>query len=309
MKRLAILLFLFLMNSGISSQGLDIQFDNISTFSGLSASRAKCIFQDSDGFLWIGTMGGGLNRYDGYSFTVFKSKEDDSTSLGHNNIYSLAENDNGDIWIANGEGVSKYIKNEKIFKNYFFRKLFNEISDIGFYSSYEVFIDSQNRLWVGDSYHGALLYNESKDVFVPVQQKSENLIDSLPQIYGDFTEDSKGTIWASGGASGLFWFDESSQVFRPAVMNSKNWELLKNKELFRIYADSKDNIWIMTKSDLYKFLVKSQELVHLINYSLPNSINDGYEGELVEDIEGNMYAVHINLPSPIQFQNLSNNPI
>ncbi len=87
----------------ISAQDLDIQFENISTFSGLSASRAKCIFQDSEGYLWIGTMGGGLNRYDGYSFTVYKSQDNDSPSLSQNNIYSLAENKNGNMWIATSE--------------------------------------------------------------------------------------------------------------------------------------------------------------------------------------------------------------
>ena len=70
MKRLATLLFIFLMIISISAQDSDVQFENISTFSGLSASQAKCIFQDSEGYLWIGTMGGGLNRYDGYSFIV-----------------------------------------------------------------------------------------------------------------------------------------------------------------------------------------------------------------------------------------------
>jgi serine phosphatase RsbU (regulator of sigma subunit)/ligand-binding sensor domain-containing protein len=309
MKRLATLLFMFLMIISISAQDLDIQFENISTFSGLSASRAKCIFQDSEGYLWIGTMGGGLNRYDGYSFTVYKNKEDDSTSLIQNNIYSLAENQNGEMWIATGDGVSNYIRDDDKFKNYFFRELFNEISELGFYSTYEVFVDSKDRLWVGDSYHGALLYNKDEDVFKPIPQQSKDSIDSLPQIYGDFTEDSNGKIWASGGASGLFWFDESSQVFRPAVMTSKNWNLLKNKELFRISADSENNIWVMTTSDLNKYITSSQELVHLVNYAVPNPINGGYEGELVEDLEGNMYAVHINLPYPIKFQNLSNKPI
>ncbi len=43
--------------------------------------------------------------------------------------------------------------------------LFNELSELGFYSTYEVFVDSKDRLWVGDSYHGALLYNKDEDVF------------------------------------------------------------------------------------------------------------------------------------------------
>ena len=88
MKILNVVIFLLLVTSLIAQENNN-SFENISTFSGLSASQAKCIFQDSDGYLWIGTIGGGLNRYDGYSFTVYKAQRDDSLSLIHDNIYSL----------------------------------------------------------------------------------------------------------------------------------------------------------------------------------------------------------------------------
>lgn len=42
---------------------------------GLSQSQVQCILQDSDGYLWVGTRSGGLNRYDGYSFKNFRSPD------------------------------------------------------------------------------------------------------------------------------------------------------------------------------------------------------------------------------------------
>ena len=46
--------------------------------------------QDKDGFIWAGTDGG-LNRFDGYDFKVFRNKPFDTTSLGDNAVYFIVE--------------------------------------------------------------------------------------------------------------------------------------------------------------------------------------------------------------------------
>ena len=51
--------------------GKNIRFEQISLEEGLSQSVVNTILQDRKGFLWVGTDDG-LNRYDGYTFTVFK---------------------------------------------------------------------------------------------------------------------------------------------------------------------------------------------------------------------------------------------
>ena len=50
---------------------------------GLSQNTVDCILKDSRGFMWFGTQDG-LNRYDGYSFVVYRNDPDDLTSLGGN---------------------------------------------------------------------------------------------------------------------------------------------------------------------------------------------------------------------------------
>ena len=61
----------------------NFQFQHINSEQGLSANTVLCITQDSKGFLWIGTFEG-LNRYDSYSFKIFKHNPDDTTSIGAN---------------------------------------------------------------------------------------------------------------------------------------------------------------------------------------------------------------------------------
>ena len=58
----------------------NIKFEHKGIEDGLSHSHVVCILQDSRGFMWFGTRNG-LNKYDGYSFTVYKNNIDDVNSL------------------------------------------------------------------------------------------------------------------------------------------------------------------------------------------------------------------------------------
>src|SRR5665213_2956549 len=68
--------------------------------------------------MWFGTQEG-LNRYDGYSFTVFKRDPEDSNSLSNNFIYSLFQDKNGIIWIGtNGGGLNAFNPATEKFTHY-----------------------------------------------------------------------------------------------------------------------------------------------------------------------------------------------
>ena len=61
-------------------------------------------FQDSRGFMWFGTQDG-LNRYDGYTFVVYKNDPNDPGSLSSNFLQDLMEDDEGYLWVATSTGV------------------------------------------------------------------------------------------------------------------------------------------------------------------------------------------------------------
>ena len=46
-------------------------FEHFSLEDGLSQNAVLDLLQDRQGFLWVGTQDG-LNRYDGYAFTVYE---------------------------------------------------------------------------------------------------------------------------------------------------------------------------------------------------------------------------------------------
>jgi signal transduction histidine kinase/ligand-binding sensor domain-containing protein/CheY-like chemotaxis protein len=93
-------------------------FDLFSLDQGLSQSVVQAILQDRQGFLWLGTQDG-LNRYDGYTFRIFRHDPANPNSLGNNFITSLAEDPSGQLWIgSNGGGLDRFDPATEIFSHY-----------------------------------------------------------------------------------------------------------------------------------------------------------------------------------------------
>ncbi len=82
------------------------RFERINTANGLSNNEITCIFQDRDGFMWFGTADG-LNKYDGYTMTVYRS--DDArpwTTVPSNQINAITQDEAGNVWVATKSGVA-----------------------------------------------------------------------------------------------------------------------------------------------------------------------------------------------------------
>lgn len=81
---------------------------------GLSDNMVTACIQDNDGFVWIGTRDG-LNRFDGYSFKVFRHDPEVSSTLGSNWITSLNCDQTGNLWVGTLAGLFRYDKEHESF--------------------------------------------------------------------------------------------------------------------------------------------------------------------------------------------------
>ncbi|MFT3702068.1 MAG: ATP-binding protein [Agriterribacter sp.] len=78
-------------------------YELISTAQGLSQGLINDMIQDKEGFIWIATKSG-LNRYDGYTFKVFTTDPQDTTSISSNAVSNLLEDSKGRIWAGTYDG-------------------------------------------------------------------------------------------------------------------------------------------------------------------------------------------------------------
>ncbi|MEO1486219.1 MAG: two-component regulator propeller domain-containing protein [Bacteroidota bacterium] len=149
-----LLLFLSLLGHEMTAQAdLDtITFQHIET--GLSQSSATQLFEDSSGFLWVGTPNG-LNKYDGTEFQVFEKSEDGKVGLTDGYVESLYEDSEGVLYIGTNQGLNLYDRKYNLVKPFPFKPKgqFLQTKYIG------AIARSQNWLWLGTDNAGVYRYD------------------------------------------------------------------------------------------------------------------------------------------------------
>src|SRR5690348_12290967 len=74
-------------------------FDDNNSVQGLAQHTVHAFFQDRTGYIWIGTQGG-LHKYDGYTYQLFRHVAGDSDSLPDSFVTALAQDGDGRLWVG-----------------------------------------------------------------------------------------------------------------------------------------------------------------------------------------------------------------
>ncbi len=70
-------------------------------------STLKCIYADSQGYVWMGTQSG-LGRFNGHELKRILHRDNDDTSLPGNTVYQVMEDGRQQLWVLTGNGVAHY---------------------------------------------------------------------------------------------------------------------------------------------------------------------------------------------------------
>ncbi|MCB0551403.1 MAG: hypothetical protein KDD19_27800, partial [Phaeodactylibacter sp.] len=98
----------FILYSGCLFSQAPAKVTLLSVNEGLSQGMVFDILQSRDGFLWIATKDG-LNRYDGYRFTVFTHDPFDPFSITSNEVWKIFEDSRGWLWLACPGGLDVFL--------------------------------------------------------------------------------------------------------------------------------------------------------------------------------------------------------
>ena len=205
MKKLSGILFLFFILT-INGFSLQYVFSNYSINNGLSQSVVNCLFQDSKGFIWIGTQNG-LNRFNGETFDVFSYSPSDSNSISDNWIYAIAEDSSGDLWIGTKGGLNRYLRTQNKFKRIAYQTSFN--FDVSQYC-YDVRKLNNGNILINTP-PLISIFNFEKKEFTHFQSRLD-YDGAVKDVKIPVLEDSEGKIWI-GTTTGIARFSEQTNTF------------------------------------------------------------------------------------------------
>lgn len=288
MPRLCILVFFLqvaVYQLSVSAQSRDLKFEHITTRDGLSQSTVTCMLQDSKGFMWFGTQTG-LNKYDGYNFTVY---HDDPAGLLGSFIFRIIEDRDGNIWVGTDGGLNMFDRVINKFIRY--KTDENDPGSIGGTEVRAVFEDSEGNLWVGSTGGGLSLFIEDSGEFIHYQHDANNQSSLSSNDVCAIFEDRWNNLWIGSLHGDLDRFDREKEVFYPCCYKDKK---LSDDEIWNISGDREGNLWISTyRSGLYKMSFSDKgepELFHYIHdIKDVNSISGNYIFTVFEDSNGRLW--------------------
>ena len=288
LKSLAFLALLIFWQLGAAQT---YNFLSYSLEEGLPQSQIYAMIEDAEGYLWLGTQGGGLSRFNGQQFTNFTTND----GLPSNYIQALIEDKNGRIWIGHPKAIS-YFENGKIRthseENIKVTNFYETDNQLLAKSKKEIYIVEDSTLkknsnslssWnLGeiratlDLEDGSKLIGTYGDKLL--LSKNDSLIDFGEKIgfkanlISDIQQFSKNEIWIiSEDAGAIRWNPETNDFIK---INDRNG--LPTNNIQKILKDKFGNIWMATSGGgLVKFL--GNQFIH---YNREN----GLKGDLVYSI-------------------------
>jgi len=276
-------------------QTKNIKFSHLGIEDGLSLSFVTCIFQDSQGFMWVGTNEG-LNKYDGYKFTVYKTNEHDKYSISHNIINGIAEDSKGNIWIATSGGINMLeVETERFIRYTANENIPNSLS--GDYVQ-GLIVDHQDNLWLAVA-QGSASHVGGLNMFDPKTRKftnyTYNAVENKEVLESDvYTvfQDSKHNIWVGTRNAGLKLFDPTAKMFTHFRHHASENSSIASDDIRVIFEDSRHNLWIGTRSSGLELMdVKRGTFTHFRHQAgNANSLLSDAILSIGEDNSGNLWV-------------------
>ncbi len=188
---------------------------------GLSHEMVNCLYNDSRGFLWIGTDFG-LNRFDGVRFEKWFHQPGDTNSLLSNKINSISEDKQHRLWLGTDVGVSVYDMHRGLFHSY--SEINTGTGVIRNLLHVKTFCDRDGDTWIGSSNGYIILYKQAEKKFYAMNVPLRPLNRLQNEFISGFLHDSRNRIWA-GSSYGVYLLDKtglSATPFRfPASMQGE----------------------------------------------------------------------------------------
>ena len=202
------------------------------------------VYQDKKKNLWISTLGDGFYKLnEKYEIEKnYRHLSSDKHSLSSDDVRSICEDRNGNIWVGTFTGLNKYIESIDGFQC--FSQNISQPGSILHSSVLPVYCDAQGTIWVGTYYGGVNYFNPDVNIFnfyYPMPNNPKTLNNS---IICRMAEDDKGNLWVGTDGGGVNYLNRKTREFSYVDLGENN-SFNKNIKVL-LYAKQQGKLFVGT---------------------------------------------------------------
>lgn len=260
---IVIICFLIICTS-LFSQDIDTNFNFVNIKESVSKVGVSTIVQDHYGFIWLGTNGVGLNRFDGIDYVSYKHSLNDSTSISSSLIHASYLDKYHRLWFGTEEGISLYNRDLDCFKR--IPVYYKDSKNKKNFSIRSLHADQKNNLFIGS--FGAGMFKLNLENFNVEKVFNVENIDASFLIINSIKSNSNGEIFAATNR-GLLVYDHKLNKLKHL-----NITPIINEPTSTLYIDKDDAIWLGTEKNGLKIVrPKTKNLDLYVTEHIPISEN------------------------------------
>ena len=268
----------------------------------LSNDIVKTIAQDEKGDIWIGTYGGGINRFIQKTGQIINIRQNDAEqySLSDDIVQTIYHDRSGIIWIGTYDGLNKYDEEKEVFYNYPI-----PLQYVAHNLQTEVWALEQDYLgntWIGTE-NGLYVYMPKPESTQWELIKISDKIGLRNKHILSLLEDKKGNLWIGTLQDGLYKYSLKSLGFAGnstseaipydltnlANKSSKTDPQLADNSVWTMMQDTYNDIWIGTNNGLYAIKDKTEQ-VHKYTERDGSGLSDNSIWALLQDRYGVLWV-------------------
>ena len=230
--------------------------------SGLSSDRVMSISQDRGGVLWIGTQGGGINKFDPrtWAFGHHKAEPANPEGLSGSAVFAFSEDAGGRLWVGSLSGLDVLDRETERFTRY--RHQPSNPSSLPGHQISVLHHDREGYLWVGAIGHDLARYDPRTQTFRRFQPDPER--PDSGRVVTSLYEDLQGELWIGTFRMGLDRYDRENGTFVHFRNDPEQPASLSDNQINAFTEDAAGHLWVGTHNGgLNRFDRRSENFHHV----------------------------------------------
>ena len=210
----------------------------------LSSNTVYAIMEDRQGRIWVGTTGGGLNKFNPESetFTRYQHDPNDANTLSHNGVIALLQDQQGMLWIGTeGGGLNKFDPETETFSHY--RRDPDNPDSLSFDTMWFLEQDREGMLWIATYGGGLDRFDPQTETFGHYRHDPDDASSLASDNVAALYEDSGGNFWVAG-PGGLDKLDRNTGQFTHYTGDPADPDSLSQFGVWAIYPDRDGSLWL-----------------------------------------------------------------